>query len=254
MRDIKEYREVGTKLYNKLRLLTSPVAIKFVKNISEFPEKIHRPSKMGTQISLCQAFTLARRWGAHVGMTYDDNVCITSSIVHQWEKLPVGDIIKSQVKSGYHKDMEAELKVQSLYKAIATEKNYHKIKDNKGFIASPLIKTIIVPDVILVYGDPAQMTHILQSFSYEGKYLVESPFIGYGETCLKGVLLPFVTGKPQVVLPGTGDRSLSLTKEGEMAFGFPGDLLFYLNENLFKSGGRLNFGQPTKFLLGNLPE
>ncbi|MGV9197516.1 MAG: hypothetical protein ACOC44_05695 [Promethearchaeia archaeon] len=60
--------------------------------------------------------------------------------------------------------------------------------------------------------------------------------------------------QPQVVLPGTGDRTLSLTKEEEMAIGLPADLLFYVFENLFKSGGPFNMRQPTRFFLGNLPE
>ncbi|TFG07283.1 MAG: hypothetical protein EU539_05350 [Promethearchaeota archaeon] len=254
MNEVEKYRNVGLDVYNKLRLLTYPVAIKYIKDFSEIPEKCHRPSKMNQKISLCQSFTLARRWGAHMAMTYEDNVCVTSSFVHQWEKLPIKDILKSQIISGYHKDAEAEIAVQSLFKDLGNKENYDKIKDNRGFIASPLTRTIVKPDVILIYGDPAQMMHVIHALSYEGKYLVESAFIGFGESCLKGALIPFMTGKPQVVLPGIGDRTLGLTKEEEMAIGIPSDLLFYINDNLFKSGGKLNMRQPNRFFLGNLPE
>ncbi len=256
MVELVEYREKGKELYNKLRLLTFPVAIKFFKDLSEIPEQAQQPSKsMGQQISLCQAFTMARRWGAHLAMTVEDNICYTSSLVHQWEDVtvPLRDIITSQVKSGYHKDLNAELAVQSAFADLATKKAYEKIKDHKGFVVSPLTKTVVVPDVILLYGDPAQITHTIHALSYEGKYIIQSAFIGYGESCLKGVLLPYISKKPQVVLPGTGDRILALTKEEEMAIGFPGKLLYYIVENLFKSGGSFNMRQPTRFVPGTIP-
>jgi len=252
--NIQEYRNIGQNFYDKLRLLTYPVAIKFIKDYEEIPEKAQRPSKIGKKITLCQAFTMARRWGEHVAMTYEDNACITSSLVHQWKKVPIKDILESQIRSGYHKDAKAEMAVQSQYGALAKKENYFKIKDHVGFIVSPLIKTIVEPDIILVYGDPAQMTHIVQSLSYEGKYLVNSSFIGFGESCLKGVLIPYITDKPEVVLPGTGDRTLALTKEEEMAIGMPAKLISYVNENLFKSGESFNMGEPSKFFVGNIPE
>ncbi|MHA1130180.1 MAG: DUF169 domain-containing protein, partial [Candidatus Helarchaeota archaeon] len=237
MVELAEFREKGKELYNKLRLLTFPVALKFFKDLSEVPEQAQQPSKsMGQQITLCQSFTMARRWGAHLAMTVEDNLCYTSSLVHQWEEIsvPVKDIITSQVKSGYHKDLNAELAVQAAFAEFASKKAFEKIKDHKGFVVSPLTRTVIIPDVILLYGDPAQITHTVHALSYEGKYLVQSAFIGYGESCLKGVLLPYISKKPQVVLPGTGDRTLGLTKEEEMAIGFPGKLLFYIVDNLFK--------------------
>ena len=39
MQELEDYRQAGLKLYNKLRLLTFPVAIKFIKDFSEIPEK-----------------------------------------------------------------------------------------------------------------------------------------------------------------------------------------------------------------------
>lgn len=251
---IEDYREAGNNIYDKLRLLTFPIAIKFIKDYSEIPKKAQQPSKLNQKLSLCQSFTMARRWGNHVAMTFEDNACITSSLVHQWKKVSMEDIIESQVISEYHKDKKAEIRIQSQLKDLATKESYDKIKDHKGFVVSPLNKAYDNPDIVLIYGDPAQITHIIHSLTYEGKHLVESPFIGYGESCIKGVLLPYVTGEPQVVLPGTGDRTLSLTKEEEMAIGVPAELVFYINENMFKSGGVFNMRQPTRFFLGNLPK
>ncbi len=66
---------------------------------------------------------------------------------------------------------------------------------------------------------------------------------------MKGGLIPFITGVPQVVIPGMGDRSLSGTYDYEIAIGFPGELLDTVMEDLFKSGGRMNMGLPVRTLL-----
>ena len=56
MSELEEFKEVGKILYNKLRLLTFPVALTFIKNLSEIPDGVQRPSQMGQKLSLCQAF------------------------------------------------------------------------------------------------------------------------------------------------------------------------------------------------------
>ncbi len=141
MTEIERYQEVGTEVYNKLRLLTCPIGIRFIKDVSEIPENAQRPSKMGGKISLCQAFTYARRWGATVAMTFEDNVCVTSSFVHQWERLPNEDLIESQIKSGYCKDRGAALRAFGLLLEYANNENYiERLKDHIGMLVAPLTR------------------------------------------------------------------------------------------------------------------
>jgi hypothetical protein len=46
-----------------------------------------------------------------------------------------------------------------------------------------------------------------------------------------------------------GDRTFSGVYDYEIAVGLPASLLFTAVENLFKSGGRLNLGNPVRTLL-----
>ncbi|MCP4761607.1 MAG: DUF169 domain-containing protein, partial [archaeon] len=134
------------------------------------------------------------------------------------------------------------------------DKAKEKIKGNIGFIVSPLMNTIIEPDVILCYGNPAQMTHIVHALTYEGKnLLLDQAFLGYGESCLLGALTTYITKKPQIVLPGEGDRTFGLTTENEMMIGIPAKKLFYIMKNLFKSADKFNFGMPSKFMILDTP-
>ncbi len=46
-----------------------------------------------------------------------------------------------------------------------------------------------------------------------------------------------------------GDRTFSGVYDYEIAIGLPASLLFVTVQNLFKSGGRLNLGNPVRTLL-----
>lgn len=241
MKTLEDYKEAGQELYHKLHLSTYPIAIKYIKDISEIPEGVQRPSLLGQKWSLCQAFTYARRAGLSVAMTSDDNFCTPSTVAQGWEDVSYEDFIQSQVLQGWHKDREAEEKVSSHDRVVST--------GHKGFICSPLPESVVVPDSVLVYGTAANITHIIHALAYDGENVPTSSFWGYRESCSKGALLPFTTQKPQIVMPGTGDRMLAGTYDHEVAIGLPAILLFTVMEHLFATGGLMNMGQPVRTLL-----
>lgn len=248
MKNLEDYKEAGKELYHRLHLSTYPVSIKYITNVSEIQGAI-RPSDQGQQWSLCQAITYARRWGWNVAMTSEDNFCVPSSASHRWVDLPVEEVIESQVRQGWHKDLESEKRRFDAFISTVGRENFEKMAEYKGFICSPLPESIVIPDSVLVYGNGAQLTHIIHSLSYEMKHSPRSFFEGFGESCIKGGLIPFLTQVPQIVIPGMGDRAFAGISENEIAIGFPASLLFYVLENLFKTGGLMNMGLPVKNLL-----
>lgn len=249
MTDLIEYKKAGDDLYHKLHLSSYPVGIKYIKSVDEIPEGAMQPSVFGRKMALCQAITQARRGGMTVAMTADDNFCTPSTAGHQWVDISSDDIIESQVRQGWHKDIEAEKRrFEASAKLLAT-KDIGRMLGYIGFVCFPLHKAYTTRDSVLVYGDGVQNTHIIHALSYEYLHTPTSSFDGYGETCMKGGLIPFVTGIPQVVLPGAGDRSFAGISEHEMAVGMPAKLIFYTLENLFKTGGEMNVGYPSTPLL-----
>jgi uncharacterized protein (DUF169 family) len=257
MKSIEDYQSTGKELYDALRLNTFPVAVKYIKALADIPAGFIRPAQFKQKWSLCQAITYARRGGARIAMTADDNFCVPASYGQGWlPQLSYDDLIESQRLNKWRGSIEAEKKVQAAFAAeIVTSEGYKKIAGNIGFLLCPLADTPFVPDSILLYGSPGQMTHITQALSYEGKHIVKSTFIGFAESCMKGILFPHVTGKAQYVSPGMGDQTLSGTNENEVAIGIPGELLFYIKEQLFRTGGDTNKGMPMRALLaGQLSE
>jgi uncharacterized protein (DUF169 family) len=249
MNGIDEYRKAGQELYERLHLASYPVAIKYVKEDSEFTSGAVRPSVNGQKWSLCQAYTYSRRWGMTVGMTREDNFCVPATVWHRWVDLPWEEFIQSQIRQGWHKDEEAERKRCARSLEILGEERLEKAAEYVGSMCTPLPFTSFIPDTVLVYGNGENITHIIHALTYEGEHFPASTFEGFGESCMKGGLVPFITQVPQVVIPGMGDRSFSGTYDYEIAIGMPATFLFSVMENLFKTGGRLNMGKPVRTLL-----
>ena len=249
MKSLEDYQKEGHNLYHKLHLSTYPVAIKYIHDVDQIPDKVMRPSALGKKLALCQAFTMARRHGSTVAMTSEDNFCVPATAVHRWVDISLDTLIESQVRQKWHKNVNAEKRKFKAFVDLVGEDYFEKEPEYMGFICSPLTDTQFIPDSVLVYCDGLQLTHLIQALSYEHQYTPNSSFEGFGESCSKGGLVPFLTQRPQIVIPGTGDRSFAGISENELAIGLPADLLFYVMNNLFKTGGRMNIGFPQRTMI-----
>ncbi len=249
MPDLKDFRKAGEDIFHKLHLSTYPVAIKYIKGKDGIPQGAMQPSAFGKKMTLCQAISLSKGPGNTVAMTADDNFCTPSTVGHQWVNIPLETLIESQVKQGWHKDIEAEKRRMEAQAKLLATTDIKRMFGYIGFVCSPLQKAHDVPDAVLLHGDGVQITHVIHALSYEYLHVPSSSFDGYGETCIKGGLIPFVTGIPQILLPGAGDRSFSGSSPHEIGIGMPAELIFYTLENLFKSGGMMNMGFPARLFM-----
>lgn len=248
MSSIEDYRKSGEELFHALHLSTFPVAITYIKDKGEIPAGALRPSLMGKKMSLCQAFSQSRFWGTTVAMTMEDNFCVPATAFHGWADISKEDLVESQVKQGWHLNREAEMKRISGAFHILRRSREGGRGEYCGFITSPLPKTPVVPDTILVYGNGVDITHIIHALSYDYETITHSFFEGFGESCVKGGLLPFLNGTPQVVIPGAGDRAFSGIGDHEIGIGFPAEMLFKIMKYLFKTGGGM-IGRSMKTML-----
>jgi uncharacterized protein (DUF169 family) len=249
MKSKEEYQKAGQEIYDKLHLATYPVAIKYFKDKSEIPRNVTRPSVMDKKMSICQTFAMARKFGQSYALTAEDNFCTPSSVGHGWVPITMEEFVESQVRQGWHKDAKAERRrAEKIYM-----KNYKNIIElaYRGVVASPLPNTVVIPDSILIFGNGAQITHIIHALNFEHKrqYAIRSNFEGFGESCGKGGFMPFITRKPQIVIPGMGDRAFAGVQDHEIAIGIPGEFIFYVLDHLFKTGGRQGLGFPIRQLI-----
>lgn len=73
-------KNICEELERYLRLRTKPVAARMIRRENEIPDGATRPLKdLGSHISLCQAFSQARRHGVIIAMLKEDNWLIFDS-------------------------------------------------------------------------------------------------------------------------------------------------------------------------------
>ena len=245
---LDDYQKAGHDLYKKLHLVSYPVAIRYIKDLSEVPPGVTKPSDQGNQMAPCQIITQSRRWSEKWVITQEDNFCTPSTVTHGWINISSEDFIESQIRQKWQK-RQKDLAAQKQKAAKDYEENLKKAMAPGfiGMMTSPLAESPFIPHSIIVMGTGIQMTYIIHALNYEKKkeYKLSSTFVGFGETCLKGALRPYLYNRPEFVLPGTGDRSFCGIQDWEVGMGLPAEAIFYVLENLFSTGR----GQGLKFPL-----
>ena len=107
-----------------------------------------------------------------------------------------------------------------------------RAKEYAGIVFSPLAWTKIAPDLIMVYGNPAQIMRLLHGATHHEGNNVVSAFSGRAGSCSGGIIQTMLTGECQVVIPGNGDRVWAMTQDEEVAFTIPAARLGLVIEGL----------------------
>ena len=191
-----DWTQKAEALNRLIRPLTFPIAVKLAKSIEEFPEKARRPSRdMGFKTNLCVGMTMARKYGWTVGMTADDNSCPIVAYTYGW----------SEPESETRKAL-ADFMIVMKYSASESAANttmgvVDQVKLGKGQCAgvvfSPLERTKVEPDLVMIFCNPAQLMRLVHGATQETGIAVQSVFSGRGGTCTEGVLQTFKTGNPR---------------------------------------------------------
>lgn len=238
----KNFKEITEIISNGLRLRTLPVAVKFLKDKSDFPEKTRQPSVvLQKRVTICQAVTMTRVYGWTVGLTKEDLICVPAMISFGFggAEDPAASLAKLFCEINFHPAQEIARKEVALMSRLE--------KDEFGAIAlAPLGKSLYEPDTVVFYGNPAQVMRMSQAWSYNRGERPAGLFGGKLE-CSEYLLAPFKTQSPRVVIPGMGDRIFSMTQDDEMVFALPGQGLQELVEGLQQAGSKIGARYPITF-------
>ena len=227
-------KEASNTLLRYLRVQTHPLSIKFVQGSKEIPEGFMKPSTLGIKMPFCQINTIARRWGFSLAVTPEEVNCAAALLAFGWGDL--GDLnredelIDFMVSAGYISDREKAKLTLKTQPFLIGEKKF----TSRGILVSPIDAGVIEdPDIILIYGNPAQIARLVQSIIYVEGGVIES-WAHLGLSCISEMIEPFVSNRVRYVIPGRGERQLGMAADDEMAFALPAaklqDLLTGLKE------------------------
>jgi len=243
------FREISDVIRDELRLKTLPVAVNFLKNKGDFPDKTRQPSVvLQKRITICQAVTLARVYGWTVGLTREDLICVPAMIAFGFSRSddPPATLARLFCEVNFHDDeTQARKGINSM--------NLLENGRFEALVLAPLAKGLNEPDTVAIYGNPAQIMRLVQARVYESGERLNGTFGGKVE-CSEYLIGPFSSQVPRIAIPGMGDRIFSMTQDDEMVFALPGKDLPGLLKGLKEAGNKIGARYPVTFYQNFQPD
>lgn len=190
-----------------------PIGVKILRAADEPPEKAVRPGKFGLKVAMCQWPALARRWGWITAVTSEEVNCVPCITGFGFKRLKdPADLAQFFMDMGYSEDPEVVARLAGQIEPLP-------VGEVKGIAAFPLNKAPVDPDLVMVYGTPAQMTRMAIGYvrTYGDRI---NTMVGVGLSCLTAVT-PHWKDQPLFVNPGRGERMLAGTDDAEMFLSLP---------------------------------
>ena len=210
---LNTFNKYGEDLETGLVLRTSPIAVKMLEKEADIPKGAFRPKRDGGyHIAQCQAFSLSRMEGKTVAMLKEDHWCPTALMAYGMvEKQPGGFFGEA-------------------YMSFETGRYI-------GVLTAPLKSATFMPDVVLIYMNPAQLRGTLLPLTFGGgaSQVKTELFL---PSCGHAVVDPMKTGNYIVVLPDPGEYQRALAREDEMILAIPQAKMDTLMASL-KQGGKM---------------
>ncbi len=209
-----EPQQLDQYLWQYVRPQTFPLGIRLLGPAEEPPAKAKRPLKdLGIRVAICQAIGMARRYGWTLGVTYEDIACPLTYIPFGFSKEVTYSAQGHACAGIYSATPEA---------GSNTEKMVPKLEYGRyrGLTVGPLSRIDFKPELFVVYGNSAQVMRLVQGTLYRRGGALSSVSTGRID-CAEIVIRTLQEGKPQYILPCSGDRIFGLTADDEMIFAAP---------------------------------
>jgi uncharacterized protein (DUF169 family) len=209
---MNNWSELGTELENTLRLKTKIIAYRRLEKAEEL-DTIKNVIRLDRFFTFCQVPFMVRVNGITVGITKENKILERCSRIFG-------------LRQATEKSMNAEAAMlsttwfRSPEEALQQQGDYYRIPVGGAIVLAPLTKQKFEPEVLLVYGNPAQIMMILcglQKVKYER---FSFSFIGEG-ACSDSLAQCYITGKPSVSIPCTGERSMGGVSDDEIVVALP---------------------------------
>jgi len=224
-------------LESLLRLKTFPVGLKLLENPTELASSpwVRRPEE---KLSLCQLITIVRTFDWTVGATADDFVTPQCASMLGLAELPPF-VTEGAMRNVVWLEKKEDA---ALCESVIQRIPYGKYK---AVLLAPTAYDPFVPDMVLIYANPAQISLMINAIQYDKfERLV---FYSVGESSCSDVIgRCFVDRVPALSIPCYGERRFGHAADDELAIGLPAEdcarILTNL-EKLYKKGIRYPISQ-----------
>lgn len=244
-----DFQEAARELKGALRLRTEPLGVAFLPDAASLPEKTRRPSQvLGKRVTICQGVTMARVYGWSVGLTPEDLICVPGMLAFGLapEPNPGQELATLLCDVGFHQEMEAARREVEALTRFAPQ-------EIEALYLAPLGSLALEPEVVVVYGNPAQLMRLINGAAYGLGERAQGDFGGKIE-CSSYLISPLKNGQVRVVIPGMGDRIFSMTQDDELVVSFPARFLPGVLKGIVEAGKKIGARYPITFYQNFQPE
>lgn len=237
---------ISGRLYDALqehcRLATAPVAVKLAKKGEVPPQKLRRPlAQLGKRLAVCQGMTLVRTIGWCMAFAEEDHACPLPRVF--MGHIDPGRFLEGGLGEYYQDDPGCMKVMEASYPRLPLDL-YSEIW------LAPLNRCEFVPDLVVAYGNPAQIVALIQGANFRhGPGLKSSSSGRYG--CSFWIAGVVHTGECTYMVPGPGERIFAGTQDHEMSFAVPYAKIETLVEGLayIRSRGAYRYPVPNLVML-----
>ena len=238
---MEQWMQMGRKLRELVNPSTMPVAVRFLEEETDIPERVRRPLRdLGHRMAPCQGAAMARLYGWTVAFTREDVGCAIAGHTYGWERADdAAGAIDFFTRMNYASDEKTAAEMFAGFRLLETA-------SDPVVVYSPLERTKVEPHVVLIYINPAQMMRLIHGATRRTGKSIESSFSGRAASCTEGVLGAYLDKDVKVVVPGNGDRVWAGCQDHEMVMAIHADKLAELVEGLEKTHERgIRYPIPT---------
>ena len=207
-----DWAELSKELQSMLHLKTNIIGYRRLDKVEEL-EKIGHIFRVRRLFTFCQVPFLARVVGLTVGATKDDKMLDRCMRICGLKEVTEEDMRDEA-------NMLSTTWFSSPGEALKQLRDYPHIPVGEAIVVGPLVRANFEPEVILIYGNPAQVMMLLCGLQKEKYEHFQFSFIGQG-ACVDSLAHCYVNGKPAVSIPCYSERAFGQVADDEMAIALP---------------------------------
>jgi uncharacterized protein (DUF169 family) len=209
---MRKWGDIVRKMELLLRLKTFPVAFKLLEDTKEIEGNkwIRRPTK---RLTLCQLITIVRTYDWTIGATADDFLGPGCGRIIGLAEAP--DYIKDGTLRSivWCKTKEDAKRCEEQIPCVPAGK-YNAV------LMGPLVYNPFDPDIVLIYGNPAQMIILINALQFED--YEQFQFFCVGESaCADSIARCYLNKKPSLAIPCYGERRYAHVQDDELVMALP---------------------------------
>ncbi len=219
-----DLKALDQALSTYIRPLTFPLAIKMLSSEEEIPERTKRPfEQMGKKIAICQGIGMARKYGWTVALGKEDMGCSLGAAPFGFFK-NIDFFEEGNLAAGmFTATKEAGKKQEELVDRFDHGTYSH-------ILIAAVNRAAFDPDLIMIYGNPAQIMRLVHGALYKDGGAVHSSAMG--RLGCAAIITAIKNDECRYLVPGNGDRIFGMTQDYEMAFLLPPSKVDALVEGL----------------------